>query len=91
MNAGRVATREDFDAVARSMQGLFELDGPAIGTRALAPCRESLNRLDASACSLAPGFGWSDPEKEKPRHLDDSGVLFWCRRDESNTRPSHYE
>lgn len=28
---------------------------------------------------------------KKARYLLDSGLFNWCRRDESNTRPSHYE
>jgi hypothetical protein len=30
-------------------------------------------------------------EKQKPRYQKNSGAFNWCRRDESNTRPSHYE
>lgn len=37
--------------------------------------------------------GVSASKIKNPRYLFDSGgfLLTWCRRDESNTRPSHYE
>ena len=45
---------------------------------------------DGSKLPRAADFPCTPP-KQKPLTLANQGLSLWCRRHESNTRPSHYE
>lgn len=50
-------------------------------------------RVDSGAAAFIRRSGYTTPKRKKPAIFWIAGFHYcdWCRRDESNTRPSHYE